>query len=439
MSFSRYTIEKKQISLDRGVTWVDVTPSETRYGTLEGVSRTLIECEDMDCDLEEDRYTLVDDALPEEICGNQILTLPFGIASSITWTNGVASCSAWHTATPVGIGFLGEETKYSLGIRLCPDGSTRVWYSYPSNVLIHGSQITNDFITGITSDNCSYLNGEPSCFRINSFMPWCEGKIKYKMIQKQHYKKEHCSEEWVADGDPEIIGIGERWLPEFKGDHIEWHHQLATEFDEYGNVVTWESDGDIEWEDLNVEIPEGYSYSEDTEVNYTEFESISVPAITNTSNSLSVEIKGIALECFDTFFTSTTPQETRVGQWSTYVSFNKNCSSSYIADYCDENCGGVAGSHPFYTNLTKCITTEEFRYINLTYIYDLTPRREYTVTNPTIYPVNNFTIRNMVINNFSVSNNRFYTGTERINAYMIPLVNDNDGTKMYITLEMESI
>ena len=56
MSFSKYAIEKKQVSLDRGVTWEDVTPSETRNGKLITITRTLAECEYSDCEIDEYRW-----------------------------------------------------------------------------------------------------------------------------------------------------------------------------------------------------------------------------------------------------------------------------------------------------------------------------------------------------------------------------------------------
>lgn len=45
MSFSKYAIEKKQLSLDKGVTWQDSAPLETRNGRLLGTYKTLVECE----------------------------------------------------------------------------------------------------------------------------------------------------------------------------------------------------------------------------------------------------------------------------------------------------------------------------------------------------------------------------------------------------------
>lgn len=56
MSFSKYAIEKKQVSLDMGVTWEDVTPSETRNGKLITITRTLAECEYSDCEIDEYRW-----------------------------------------------------------------------------------------------------------------------------------------------------------------------------------------------------------------------------------------------------------------------------------------------------------------------------------------------------------------------------------------------
>ena len=45
MGFSKYAIEKKQVSPDMGVTWQDSAPLETRNGRLLGTYKTLVECE----------------------------------------------------------------------------------------------------------------------------------------------------------------------------------------------------------------------------------------------------------------------------------------------------------------------------------------------------------------------------------------------------------
>ena len=56
MSFSKYIIEKKQVSLDMGVTWQDATPSETRNGRLLGTYKTLVECENAGGEIDEYIY-----------------------------------------------------------------------------------------------------------------------------------------------------------------------------------------------------------------------------------------------------------------------------------------------------------------------------------------------------------------------------------------------
>ena len=89
MGFSRYAIEKKQVSVDRGVTWIDVEPSETQRGQLLGTYRTLVECEDASCELEEYRYELYDAERQDTYCGVKI---PYGYAKIITFTSGAIIC-----------------------------------------------------------------------------------------------------------------------------------------------------------------------------------------------------------------------------------------------------------------------------------------------------------------------------------------------------------
>ena len=56
MSFSKYATEKKQVSLDKGVTWQDATPLETRNGRLLGTYKTLVECEGAGGEIDEYIY-----------------------------------------------------------------------------------------------------------------------------------------------------------------------------------------------------------------------------------------------------------------------------------------------------------------------------------------------------------------------------------------------
>ena len=232
MSFSRYSLEKKQISTDRGVTWQDVTPSETRYGQLMAVTRTLLECEDMACDHEKYEYYLVDGILPDEICANMIKTIPFGIVSSITFTDGAYCCSTWSDAGSTVINLFGDEIRQATGIRRCSGNYCPGWgYYYDVGMYGFEMHLGSMEVCGLEIN---------TCIRINSFMPWAEGKETWKLIYRQHYTREHCSDEWEADGEAESVAIGERWIRESEDFNNEyWRHQIASEFDESGNVVTW--------------------------------------------------------------------------------------------------------------------------------------------------------------------------------------------------------
>jgi hypothetical protein len=233
MSFSRYSIEKKQISNDRGVTWEDVTPAETRYGELIAVTRTLAECEDIDCDLEKDEYYVADGILPDNICANVIDTIPYGIASSVTFTDGAYCCDTWFTAGAAARTHWNNTEGVPIGQRVCGGGYCPT-FAYYDDVDIHGWELH----LGHVSNTC--VGAVSTCLRIEQFMPWAEGKSTWKMIYKQHYTREHCSDEWVADGAEEFIAIGERWIKESEDFNNEyWRHQIASSFDESGNVTTW--------------------------------------------------------------------------------------------------------------------------------------------------------------------------------------------------------
>lgn len=48
MAYNKYYLQKKQVSYDNGLTWEDVTPSETRQGAYIDSYQTLAECETID-------------------------------------------------------------------------------------------------------------------------------------------------------------------------------------------------------------------------------------------------------------------------------------------------------------------------------------------------------------------------------------------------------
>ena len=45
MAYNKSYLQKKQVSYDNGLTWQDVTPSETRQGAYIDSYETLSECE----------------------------------------------------------------------------------------------------------------------------------------------------------------------------------------------------------------------------------------------------------------------------------------------------------------------------------------------------------------------------------------------------------
>lgn len=249
MSFSRYAIEKKQVSHDRGVTWEDVTPFETREGALVGTYRTLIECEDAACDLEKTEYTVIDGTLPSEICGDTFRVLPSGIAKMVSWTSGAICCAQWQSAKPKSTDRNGVVTEQIIGAPSCTNSYCPSFhYGYSA---IGGSEMTNF---------CFNVHGRKdwvcpetlcACFQITEFMPWAEGKTSWKLIQEQHYVREHCSEPWETDGEPSIVGIGERW--KFVDETFQeerWVHQVAKTFDDDGNVVEWQSDSTFDYRQM---------------------------------------------------------------------------------------------------------------------------------------------------------------------------------------------
>ena len=253
MSFSRYNIEKKQISTDNGVHWVDVEPAETQKGALVGVARTLLECEDMACELEEDRFTIVDGELPDEICGE--FYIPEGIIKYYTFTAGAICCNTWLSSGVKSYDYLyGTYSEISTGHRVCGGGYCPGW-DYSSNILQNGMDLRS-----ICLEKSCYAApyGLCPCITIDEFMPWAEGKTTWKLIQKQHYSRQHCSDEWEVDGEPEVVGVAERW--KFITDDFyseTWQYQVAESFDASGNVTSWVSSGSPEITYFDSTLPEG--------------------------------------------------------------------------------------------------------------------------------------------------------------------------------------
>lgn len=264
MSFSRYVLEIKQVSTDRGVTWEDVTPSETRNGRLIGVSPTLIGCEDLDCDLEEYRYELIEDDLKSSYCNT---SFPYGILKTVTFTDGGLICGVSSgsmggcnvrkdingaTLYPSSMWYIngGVSTKFEVG-------TVHTWHAQDecrAEIIYKTIDVNGDALSTSKQFNCCNCCDLDTCFTVDEYMPWVGDKLK--MIVKKHYKKNHCSEEWYEDETytPEVMGFGERWIKSYEDVYkVTWQHQLAVMTDD--NTTLWENDGqpfDIYYEDTDV-------------------------------------------------------------------------------------------------------------------------------------------------------------------------------------------
>lgn len=261
MSFSKYATEKKQVSLDMGVTWQDVAPSETRNGRLLGTYRTLVECQDVDCDLEKWGIQLVDEKVPSIVCTHADATavgstlydtyLPSGIAKSVTFVAGMKCCvDTWGSSDNI---ITDEYHNSSMTAKTAT--ITTGWnpiHEYNSYVLNGREMISGSFC------------GEATCYNITEFMPWIDRNGTIKMAYKVHYVKEHCSDEWKIDEEytPQLITFGERWVKVYEDIHkATWQHQIATDVvsdsGDLGWKLVWENEGEPFDYEYEVNIPQG--------------------------------------------------------------------------------------------------------------------------------------------------------------------------------------
>ena len=254
MGFSKYAIEKKQVSLDMGVTWQDATPSETRNGRLLGTYMTLVECEDAGCDLEKLGVKFIDEKIPSIICTHANSTsydtyLPSGIAKSVTFVSGMKYCGdTWGSSDNI---ITDEYNNSSITAKTATitTGSNPI-REYNSYVLDGRAMITGSFC------------GEATCYNITEFMPWIDPNGTVKMAYKVHYVKEHCSSEWKIDEEytPQLITFGERWVKTYDGiNKATWQHQIATDVvsdsSDLGWKVVWENEGEPFDYEYDVTVP----------------------------------------------------------------------------------------------------------------------------------------------------------------------------------------
>lgn len=260
MGFSKYAIEKKQVSQDMGVTWQDAVPIETRNGRLLGTYMTLVECEDADCDLNKLGIQLVDEKIPSVICTHVNSTsgdsklydtyLPSGIAKSVKFVSGMKYCgNTWGSSDNI---ITDEYNNLSTTAKTATitTGSNPI-REYNSYVLDGREMISGSFC------------GEATCYNITEFMPWIDPNGTVKMAYKVRYVREHCSSEWKIDEEytPQLITFGERWVKTYDGiNKATWQHQIATDVvsddSDLGWKVVWENEGEPFDYEYDVTIPQ---------------------------------------------------------------------------------------------------------------------------------------------------------------------------------------
>ena len=260
MGFSKYSIEKKQVSLDKGVTWQDATPSETRNCRLLGTYMTLVECEDADCDLEKLGIQLVDEKIPTIVCTHANSTsgdsksydtyLPSGIAKSVTFVSGMKYCgNTWGSSDNIITDEYNNSSITAKTATITTDSNPI--REYNSYVLDGRSMISGSFC------------GQATCYNITEFMPWIDPNGTVKMAYTVRYVREHCSSEWKIDEEytPQFITFGERWVKTYDGiNKATWQHQIATDVvsdsSDLGWKVVWENEGEAFDYEYEVTIPQ---------------------------------------------------------------------------------------------------------------------------------------------------------------------------------------
>lgn len=401
MSFSKYAIEKKQVSLDKGVTWQDVTPSETRNGRLLGTYKTLIECKDKDCDLEKWGVQLVDENVPTSVCTHVNSTssdstsyntyLPSGIAKSVTFVSGMIS------GTTSGIGWgssdniITDEYNNSSITAKTATINTRwnpIRAEYNSYVLDGMEMISGSF------------SGKPTCYNITEFMPWIDPNGTIKMAHKAHYVKEHCSDEWKIDEEytPQFITFGERWVKVYEDIYkTTWQHQIATDVvsddSELGWKVVWENEGEAFDYEYDVTVPQDVQL-----IKYLRADGLAASAIESTDfYQMKVKIDPTNLGTPSGYLAYKWPYSASdpICFWQLY----KEATSYYVEARCTES-------------LTE-LTPNVWRWINL----DMDNRAEYIglfcqiyIRNFDPYPqINAYTLKNTYVGGLKhIDGNMYY-------------------------------
>ena len=245
MSFSKYTIEKKQVPLDNGM---PITLNEYEVS-----------------DLEKWVIQLVDENVPTSVCTHVNSTsdkstsyntyLPSGIAKSVTFVSGMISGTpsliyTWGSSDNI---IIDEYNNSSITAKTATILTHRnpIRGEYNSYVLDGSEMISGSF------------SGKPTCYNITEFMPWIDPNNTIKMAYKVRYVKEHCSDEWKIDEEytPQFITFGERWVKTYEDIYkTTWQHQIATDVvsdsGDLGWKVVWENEGEAFDYEYDVTLPQ---------------------------------------------------------------------------------------------------------------------------------------------------------------------------------------
>ena len=248
--YFKYNIERKEISLDRGVTWQETT--ETRYKVV-GTYKTLRQCENTDCELEKYDILLVDEQKNGSICSkanssyNKVL--PSGIASVVRFTSGMYCC---------------VDTWGSSDNKIIDEYHNAEWITQTATVTSGWNAVRqyNTFKLAGREMQTRGFCGQQTCYNITKWMPWVENLDTLKTLYLVKYIRQHCSDEWQIDEtvEPERIGFGERWVKTYEDFYkATWQHQIATGITTTSvpYVVSWEDDGEPFDQTFDVSLPEG--------------------------------------------------------------------------------------------------------------------------------------------------------------------------------------
>lgn len=87
MAYNKYYLQKKQVSYDNGLTWEDVTPSETRQGAYIDSYQTLAECEFIPYEQQYLTFVAEADNLTVGLAYARSNVFQYSVDSGQTWSN----------------------------------------------------------------------------------------------------------------------------------------------------------------------------------------------------------------------------------------------------------------------------------------------------------------------------------------------------------------